>query len=117
MKVIHFDEAESYEPEAQWKRMSLCREKEVSVEHFTKPPGHISPRHEHPNAQVLVVIKGKLSIFDDKGFSQELNEGDAVFIPGGEPHVIMNPLDTPSVGIDIFVPGRELGFWIKNKQS
>ena len=38
MKVIHFDKAETYEPEKDWKRVSLCGEKDVSIEYFVKPP-------------------------------------------------------------------------------
>ena len=32
MKVIHFDRAESYEPEKDWKRVSLCNQEEISIE-------------------------------------------------------------------------------------
>ena len=117
MKVIHFNEAESYEPEKDWKRTSLCSENDISVEHFIKPPGHASPRHEHPNAQVLVVLKGTLTIFTDNDGEQELAEGDAAYIPGGELHVVKNPLDQPSTGLDIFIPGRSFDFWLKRKQS
>ncbi len=116
MKVVRFSEAESYEPEKNWKRSSLCSEKDVSVEHFIKPPGHASPRHDHPNAQILIVLRGKLTIHTDKDREQELAEGDAAYIPGDEPHVIKNPLDQPSVGLDIFVPGRSFDFWLKRKQ-
>lgn len=116
MKVIHFNSAESYEPEKDWKRVSLCSEKDVSIEHFVKPPHHASPKHEHPNAQVLVVLKGKLSIINDEGEDHALEEGDAVYIPGNEPHIVKNTLDTPSIGIDIFVPGRSFDFWLKRTQ-
>lgn len=114
MKVIRFNEGESYEPEKDWKRVSLCNQKDISIEHFVKPPGHASPKHEHPNAQVLIVLKGQLKITtaDDE---QVLDESDAVYIPGNEPHIVTNPLSTPSVGIDIFVPGRSFDFWLKRK--
>ena len=116
MKVIHFDSAENYEPEKDWKRVSLCSEEEISIEHFVKPPGHASPRHDHPNAQVLIVLKGKLVITTDDD-EQELSENDAVFIPGNETHIVSNPLAEPSVGIDIFVPGRSFDFWLKRKKA
>ncbi len=117
MKVIRFSSAESYEPEENWKRVSLCNEKDISIEHFVKPPYHASPLHEHPSAQVLVVLKGKLAIVTNKSGDQVLEEGDAAYIPGNEPHVVKNPLDKPSMGIDIFVPGRAFDFWLKRKQS
>jgi len=116
MNVIKFDSAENYEPEKDWKRVSLCSQDEISIEHFVKPPGHASPRHDHPNAQVLIVLKGKLIITTDDD-EQELDENDAVFIPGNETHIVSNPLAEPSVGIDIFVPGRSFDFWLKRKKA
>jgi quercetin dioxygenase-like cupin family protein len=113
MKIVHIHEAKRYEPEKDWKRVSLCSQDDISVEHFIKPPGHASPHHEHPNAQVLVVLKGTLSISTDKDGEQVLGEGDAAYIPGGEPHIVTNPSDRPSTGIDIFVPGRSFDFWLK----
>ena len=62
MRIVRFRSAESYEPQKDWRRVSLCSEKDISIEHFTKPPHHEAPRHEHPNAQVLVVLQGKVSI-------------------------------------------------------
>jgi len=120
MKVIHFKNAESYEPEKDWKRVSICCEKDISIEHIVKPPGHSSPRHEHPYAQVLVVLKGRLTITIDRNGQrtgeETLDEGDAAYIEGNESHVVTNPLDTPSIGLDIFVPGRSFDFWLKRKQ-
>jgi quercetin dioxygenase-like cupin family protein len=115
MKVVHFTQAEKYEPEKDWKRVSLCSERAISVEHFTKPPAHASPKHHHPNIQVLVVLKGKIVITTDTE-TQELNAGDAAYIPPQTSHVVKNPLQKPSVGLDIFVPGRSFDFWKKRKQ-
>jgi quercetin dioxygenase-like cupin family protein len=117
MKVIRFRGAESYEPEKDWKRLSLCSEKDISIEHFVKPPYHSSPRHDHPSAQVLVVLKGKIAIVTDKDGEQVLEEGDTAYIPGNEPHVVKNVLNEPSIGLDIFVPGRSFDFWLKRKGS
>jgi quercetin dioxygenase-like cupin family protein len=114
MKVVRFGEAQNYEPQKDWKRLSLCSETDLSVEHFVKPAGHASPRHEHPNAQVLFVLEGKLTITTEKDGVKELSKGDTAFIPGGEIHVVTNPLDVPSSGIDIFVPGRSFDFWLKH---
>jgi quercetin dioxygenase-like cupin family protein len=114
MKVIRFDSAQTYEPEKGWKRVSLCCEKDISIEHFVKPPSHASPRHRHPSSQVLVVLKGRLCVVTDSQ-EEELAGGDAVYIPGNEDHVIKNPLETECVGIDIFVPGRSFDFWLSRK--
>jgi quercetin dioxygenase-like cupin family protein len=117
MKVIRFNSAETYEPEKDWKRVNLCNEEDISIEHFVKPPHHASPLHDHPNAQVLVVLKGKLAIFTDGNGEQVLEEGDTAYIPWGEPHVVTNPLDVPSIGLDIFIPGRSFDFWLKREKS
>lgn len=88
MKVVRLSSAESYEPEKDWKRVSLCNEKDISIEHFIKPPHHASPVHDHPNSQVLVVLKGKLAIVTDGSGELVLEEGDAAHpgerIPCGE---------------------------------
>ena len=115
MKIVRFDAAENYEPEKDWKRVSLCNEADISIEHFVKPPRHASPWHAHANAQVLVVLKGKMAIETEGDGEQVLDEGDAAYIPGNESHVVTNVLDEPSVGIDIFVPGRSFDFWLKRK--
>ena len=117
MKVIHFDSAASYEPEKDWKRVSLCNEEDVSIEHFVKPPKHPYQMHEHPNAQVLVVLKGKLAIVTDDSGEQIIGEGDAVYIPGNQSHLVKNMLDEISIGLDIFVPGRSFDFWLKRKKA
>ena len=52
MNVIHFSNAESYEPEKNWKRTSICNEEDISIEYFVKPPKHESPSHKHPSAQI-----------------------------------------------------------------
>ncbi|HUV37127.1 MAG TPA: cupin domain-containing protein, partial [Patescibacteria group bacterium] len=92
MKIVHFKDAESYEPQEHWKRTSLCNENDISIEHFVKPPGHASPLHDHPNTQVLVVLDGALTITTGDGGEQRLEAGDAAYIPGGEAHVVTNPL-------------------------
>lgn len=117
MKVIYFSEAESYEPERDWKRLSLCAEEDISIEHFVKPPGHSSPDHAHSNSQVLVVLDGRMTIQTEENGEVILEKGDAAYIPGGESHIVTNPLDTPSTGIDIFVPGRSFDFWLKRKKA
>jgi quercetin dioxygenase-like cupin family protein len=111
MKVIHLDQAERYEPQADWKRSSLCDQPSVSVEHFVKPPRHASPVHEHPQDQVTIVLRGRMKVLTGEGDEDILGEGDAAFFPGGEPHQIVNDLDEPSIGVDIFCPRRSFDFW------
>jgi quercetin dioxygenase-like cupin family protein len=115
MKIVRFDAAETYEPDKDWKRVSLCCEEDISIEHFVKPPGHASPKHDHPNAQVLVVLEGRIAILTDADGEHELGPGDAAYIPGNEVHIVKNPGDQACIGIDIFVPGRSFDFWLKRK--
>jgi quercetin dioxygenase-like cupin family protein len=112
LEVVRRGSARTYEPERDWKRTSLCEERDISIEAFVKAPGHASPHHEHPSAQILIVTAGQLHVRADDE-EQLLEEGDTVYIPGGARHTVTNPLDTPSEGLDIFVPGRSFDFWRK----
>lgn len=116
MKITRMAQADRYEPEKDWKRLSLCSENDISIEHFTKPPRHASPHHDHPNAQVLVVLTGKMIIYTEADGEMALEEGDTAYIPGGEAHTVTNALDEPSSGLDIFIPGRSFDFWLKRKK-
>jgi quercetin dioxygenase-like cupin family protein len=113
MKAIVFERAETYEPEPDWKRVSLCAEDGVSVEWFRKPPRHASPMHDHPQAQVTIVLEGRMRVWTEEGQEAVLGPGDAAWVPGGERHAIENALETVSVGIDVFAPGRSFDFWAK----
>jgi quercetin dioxygenase-like cupin family protein len=115
MRVIHFKEADHYEPEQDWRRVSLCNEATISVEHFTKPPHHSSAMHDHPSEQVCIVIKGRMMVRTPDGEEEILGEGDAAFLGASEPHQVVNLLDIPSIGIDIFCPGRPFDFWLRRK--
>ncbi|MBN1128832.1 MAG: cupin domain-containing protein [Chitinispirillaceae bacterium] len=111
MKVIHFADAERCEPDPGWRRASLCAEPGISIEHFVKPAFHSSPLHRHPSAQVLVVLQGSLAVKNGSGDEAVIEAGGAVYLPGDEPHLVVNPLDRPSIGLDIFIPGRSFDFW------
>ncbi len=113
MKIIRFNKAESYEPQKDWKRVSICNESQISIEYFIKPPKHSSPKHAHPNVQVLVVLKGQLEVWSEKDGNKILNEMDTVYFEENEEHIVTNPLDEISIGLDIFVPGRSFDFWLK----
>ncbi len=117
MKVIHLEGAETYEPEPDWKRASLCDEPKVSIEYFVKPPRHASPMHEHPQEQVTIVVKGRMKAVSSDGTSVELGEYDAAHFEGGEPHQVVNVLDEPSIGLDVFTPSRSFDFWLRRLEK
>ena len=112
MKIIRFKEAETVEPDKNWKRINLCNEPNLSVEYFTKPAFHASPMHEHAEQQVLIIIQGKLTAISN---NQEiiLEEGDSACFYPHEQHAVKNPTDRLAVGIDLFSPGRSFDFWTK----
>jgi quercetin dioxygenase-like cupin family protein len=111
MKVIRFADARRCEPDPGWRRAALCDGKDISIEHFVKPPRHLSPRHSHPQAQVLVVLEGEIAVITDGEGRVVLGKGDTAYVAGDEPHVVENVLDVESVALDIFVPGRSFDFW------
>ncbi len=111
MHAIFFSSAKKYEPQKDWKRVSLCDQTPISIEYFEKPPFHASPEHSHENVQVLIVLKGKMSV-KSKDSEVSLSENDCVFIEPNEPHIVTNLLPEVSIGLDIFVPGREFNFWL-----
>jgi quercetin dioxygenase-like cupin family protein len=110
VKIIRLAEAERYEPQPGWTRSSLCDEEPLSAEHFIKPPGHASPLHAHPQAQLLVVLDGQL-VVEAAGSEVVLEAGDSAFFEGGEEHRVRNDGQTAASGLDIFSPGRDFGFW------
>ena len=117
MRLIRFHEAQRYEPQPQWARLSLCDEPGISMEHFTKPANHVSPRHHHTNVQVIALLSGQLIVHSDHFEDQWMQAGDVLTIPSDEPHWVANPLAEPAVGLDIFVPGRPFTFWLSQLQG
>ena len=115
MDVVRFQDAEKYEPQKDWVRSSLCNKSDISIEHFVKPPKHSSPTHHHPNSQVLYVLRGEI-IVKTEDDEQKLKKGDTVYIPGGEFHTVINPLNEVSIGLDIFIPGRSFDFWLNRNK-
>ena len=87
-------------------------EPEISIEHFVKRAQHFSPVHHRENLQFLVVLTGTLIIKTDADGEQTLNEGDCACLPSDESHSVMNPLNEPAAGLDIFEPGRSFDFWL-----
>ena len=49
MERVDFADAETYEPDEGWRRVSLAGSEYASLEWFEKPPGHSSPMHDHEN--------------------------------------------------------------------
>jgi hypothetical protein len=58
MEPVSFDDAETYEPEDGWWRVSMTGSDAVSFEWFEKPPGHSSLMHNPENDQSAPVWRG-----------------------------------------------------------
>jgi quercetin dioxygenase-like cupin family protein len=65
MQPVSFDEAETYEPDEGWRRVSLAGSDRFTFEWFEKPPGHSSPMHDHENEQVCLVLQGEMTVYTE----------------------------------------------------
>ena len=110
MEVEKFDEAETYEPDQGWRRVSLAGSDQFSFEWFEKPSGHSSPMHDHENEQVCLVVEGELTIHTEDD-EVVLGKYDSVWLESWESHRVENTGDGIAVGIDVFSPGRSFDFW------
>jgi quercetin dioxygenase-like cupin family protein len=110
MEYVEFKDAEAYEPDEGWRRVSLAGSDRMSFELFEKPPGHSSPMHDHENEQVCLVLDGKLRIHTEDE-SVTLGKHDSVFLESWETHRVENPGEETAVGLDVFAPGRSFDFW------
>ncbi|MFB6308679.1 MAG: cupin domain-containing protein [Haloarculaceae archaeon] len=115
MEPVAFDEAETYEPEADWKRVAMAGSDAFSFEWFEKPPGHSSPMHDHENEQVCVCLEGELTVVTEEE-SVTLERFDSVHLEGNEPHRVENTGEERAVGIDVFAPGRSFDFWLDREE-
>ncbi|MDG5776486.1 cupin domain-containing protein [Haloarculaceae archaeon H-GB2-1] len=105
-----FDDAETYEPEEAWRRVSLAGSDAFTFEWFEKPPGHSSPMHDHENEQVCLVLEGELTIHTEDD-SKTLGKYDSAWLDAWESHRVENTGDELAVGLDVFAPGRDFDFW------
>ena len=110
MRHVQFDEAETYEPDQGWRRVSLAGSDQFSFEWFEKPSGHTSPMHDHENEQVCLCLEGELSIVTEND-GVVLNKFDSVLLESEEAHRVENTGDDLAFGLDVFAPGRSFDFW------
>jgi quercetin dioxygenase-like cupin family protein len=80
--------------------------RQASLSMLTVSPASRIAMHKHPVVEILYVLKGHARILSLPGTPPEkLDEGMAIFIPAGAPHVIENMgRQTPVVLLDYFVP-------------
>lgn len=110
MKATTFTDAQAYEPDDGWQRVSLTESDRFSFEWFEKPSGHSSPMHDHENEQVCVVLEGELTIYTEDN-EATLRKHDAAHLEPWETHRVENTGDGLAIGLDVFAPGRSFDFW------
>ena len=115
MRPVPFDEAESYEPEDGWRRVSMAGSDRFSFEWFEKPPGHSSPMHDPENEQVCVCLDGELTVVTEED-EVTLAANDSVFLESNEAHRIENTGEGTAIGLDVFAPGRSFDFWTDREE-
>ncbi|HET7323880.1 MAG TPA: cupin domain-containing protein [Halococcus sp.] len=111
MEPISFNDAQTYEPDEGWRRVSMAGSDRFSFEWFEKPPGHSSPLHDHENEQVCLVLDGELTIYTDED-AVTLERYDSAWLDAWELHRVENTGDKRAVGLDVFAPGRSFDFWL-----
>ena len=115
MEYVAHDEAESYQPDEGWRRVSLAGSDQFSFEWFEKPPGHSSPMHDHENEQVCLCLEGELTVVTEED-SVTLQENDSVLLEANETHRVENDGEELAVGLDVFAPGRDFDFWTDREE-
>ena len=110
MQPVSFDDAETYEPDEGWRRVSMAGSDAFTFEWFEKPPGHSSPMHDHENEQVCLVLQGEMTIYTEDD-EVTLGQWDSVHLESWEAHRVENTGDERAIGLDVFAPGRSFDFW------
>lgn len=110
MKYVAFEEADTEIPSEGWRRAGLSRSEAVSVDWFQKPAGHVSELHAHENEQVFVILEGEFVLHTETE-SAQLGRYDSAWVEANEAHYSENPSMSPTIGLNIFAPGREFPYW------
>jgi len=85
---------------------ATMRAQKASLSLLTVAPASRIAMHKHPGNEILYALKGHARILGQPGTTPErLDEGMAIFIPPGAPHVIENMgRQTPVALLDYFTP-------------
>jgi quercetin dioxygenase-like cupin family protein len=85
---------------------ATMRAQQASLSQLTVSPANRIAMHKHPVAEILYVLHGKARILGPRGTEPaKMNEGTAIFIPAGMPHVIENMgRQASAVMLQVFAP-------------
>lgn len=67
----------------------------IIMRSFVIFPGGNTPYHIHPHEHVVRVEKGRGVVVDEVGEENILEEGNSLYIGGGEKHQFRNPFSEP----------------------
>lgn len=87
MRPVAFDDAETYEPEEGWRRVSMAGIDRFSFEWVEKTPGHSSPMPDHENEQVC--LDGELTV-ETEDDAVTLQRFDSVWLDAWETPAVEN---------------------------
>ncbi len=87
------------------RRRSTGEQLELIV--YDYPPGAVFAEHSHEAEQLTIVLTGTL-VFQVGGGEERLEAGEALLIPGSEPHGAYVPDDAGETRtINVFTPVRD----------
>lgn len=110
MQYVPFDDAEIETPSEGWRRAGLFSSQTVSVDWFTKPAHHVSESHTHEHEQIFVILEGEF-VLHTQAESVTLTRFDSAWVDSNEEHYSENPTSSPTIGLNIFAPGRDFPYW------
>lgn len=88
------------------RRKEIIISPHMQVNISEKNKGSITPRHEHPQEQLGIFLRGRYRMpVGDEDY--EFEAGEAAYIPGNVPHGPVEVLsDEPGMMLDILAPPR-----------
>jgi mannose-6-phosphate isomerase-like protein (cupin superfamily) len=74
-------------------------------------PGRGPRLHRHPYDEVLIIHEGRATL-DDGAETRDVEAGDVIIIPAGQPHAFINTGSGPLRQIDIHATSRFITEWL-----
>ncbi len=94
MIIRHYEDVKAVEIMEGVKKRVVIGEQEGApnfiMRIFDLEPGASSPLHNHPWEHEIFILKGNAVARDNSGAETAIGEGDAIFVPPGEEHCLIN---------------------------
>jgi|SRR5690625_704090 len=106
MPFIHYGDIDNkyVTPEHSTAYGGLAVGKTIEVGYLTYKAGEGAKRHQHPNEQIMVVLKGRLKVELD-GEEQELGPKSGFYAPSNVPHTVTAVEDSEVLSCKDLVEG------------